>query len=374
MVAGKPGYLAQIQVLRGFAALCVVLTHAFLGAGWIDNLSTLTTHPFIGEFGVDVFFVISGFIMVVISSRDFGQPGAIFPFLKKRIIRVVPLYWMLSLLLIAIIFLAPQFITSPKIDVFYWLKSLLFIPAEHPVEGGVRPVLVVGWTLQYEMFFYLLFAFSMLFSLRTGMLVLFGLLGSAVAIGQITMPENTILHFFSEPILLEFAGGAGLGLAYLKGYRLPRSSGWLLPLVAAILLALGWMISQEVKMDRVWFFGIPAALLVGGFVLPRGMEKVKVSRVGLGIGDSSYALYLSHVFVVAALGFLFNQVFTADWQQVIWVSTFFVFVAVALSLVTGWLLHVWIDKPVGVYLNIRSKPKSAGPPAWQNFGTHVLRR
>lgn len=363
MAIDRPGQLLQIQALRGFAALCVVLTHAFLGAGWISNLPTMSAHPFLGEFGVDVFFVISGFIMVITTGSGFGHSGAQLAFLKKRIIRVVPLYWLLSGVLMGVIIFAPQLVALPAIDVLYWAKSLLFVPVAHPLEDGIRPVLVVGWTLQYEMFFYVLFALSMFFSRRTGLsLLLFSLVGF-VAFGQFFGPQGVILHFFSEPIILEFAAGIVIGLLFTNNIKLPRATLWALPLLAAILLVFGWAASSQLNIDRVWFFGIPAAMLVAGLTLPYGASNIGIGKTWRRIGDSSYALYLSHVFVIAALGFLFNLVGPADWQQYRLLTVLFIASGTMFSLIVGWYIHFWLEKPMGQYITDRTKASTLPPVA-----------
>lgn len=351
---GKITYMPQIQALRGFAALCVVFTHAFLGAGWMNLNAGLNNHPQIGEFGVDIFFVISGFIMVMVSRNDFGKRGAQWSFLKKRLKRIVPLYWLLTCVLIAIVVFAPSLIAHPEIDFEYWAKSLLFIPAEHPVEDGTRPLLVVGWTLQYEMFFYVLFAVSMFFSRTFGLSLLIVALVSIVIIGLFGEPQNLVVEFYSEPIILEFVAGIFIGILYFRGSRIPARYKLVLPAIALVLVVIGWRISVTMEIDRVLFFGLPATLLLAGFTLSKGADKWVFGQLWQRLGDSSYALYLSHVFVVAALGFVFVQLGSPDWQQNWLVGIAFVIMSLIFSCVAGWWVHTLFEVPLGRILGSKS--------------------
>lgn len=352
--------MPQIQALRGFAALCVVLTHAFLGAGISNMDGGLGSHPHLGEFGVDIFFVISGFIMVVISQKDFGKKGVQWTFLKKRLARIIPLYWLLSGLLISLILIAPGLVANPDVDLVYWLKSLLFVPANHPSGDGLRPVLVVGWTLQYEMFFYALFAITLFFPRRLGLsLLLFLLVGIAV-LGKVFAPQGMILGFYSESIILEFAAGICLAILYINGVKLPKIMVWILPLVALITVAAGWRVSVELDVDRVLFFGLPATILMAGFTLSKGVEELSIGVVWRRLGDSSYALYLSHVFVIAGLGYMFSALGSADWQMDTNTGIVFIIVSLALSCYAGWLLHVLVELPVARFFKSKFDAEKQG--------------
>ncbi len=342
-------FLPLVQALRGFAALCVVMTHILLETGLISDLVTLSGHPSLGEFGVDIFFVISGFIMVVVSQNAFARPGAPGLFLRKRIARIVPLYWLLSGLLMAVIIIAPGLVEHPVIDATYWVKSLLFIPAEHPVEGGLRPVLVVGWTLQFEMFFYFLFAIALLFPRNRGLPLLLTALGVICVSGLVFAPQNNVLEFFSKLILVEFVAGVVIGWLYVSAFRLPAVA--LLPslILSLILVIAGWRLSYLVDLERVIFFGLPAALMVGGITLAQGAGRKSTSAIWQNLGDSSYALYLSHIFVIAALAKLADSAGRPLWREDIFMVGGFILVSAGLCCVVGWWIHGMIERPATQY-------------------------
>src|SRR5690606_35064881 len=106
---------------------------------------------FPGDFGVDLFFVISGFIMVHVSRNQFARPGAPLDFVRRRLVRIVPLYWTMTTLMVAVVLLLPQSVDTATADPRQWIASYLFIPFERASDGMMRPVLGLGWSLNYEM-------------------------------------------------------------------------------------------------------------------------------------------------------------------------------------------------------------------------------
>ena len=180
--------LQGIQCLRAVAALLVVFLHAVecqekYGRGTLPWVATLNT-----SFGVDIFFVISGLIMVLVTDgRMNGLSGAAV-FLRKRLIRIVPPYWFYTTVIVATALLVPQAFDRFRIDVLHVVQSYLFLPAPNPA-GQVLPVLIVGWTLCYEMYFYLVLAALLLFPPRLVLPALTFFFGGSVLFGAVS-PQN----------------------------------------------------------------------------------------------------------------------------------------------------------------------------------------
>lgn len=286
--------LVNIQALRAMAALLVVIVHlevlgAALGLGgaFFDLFAV----------GVDLFFVISGFIMVHTTSRGSASPGA---FLASRLIRIAPLYWLLTLAVFTLALADPALLGSTRVDFDALLRSLAFVPHLR-ADGTVRPVLFVGWSLNLEMAFYLLFALTLTISGVGRRVALgIGLLAVAVALGValrgFLSPE---LRFLTQPILLEFAAGMGIGWLYprlpasraLAQYAATTGGIALVALVAVARWPLpgGWPLSLP-----------PAAILVlAALIAEKGGIALRW-RPLQPVGDSSYALYLTHPFVTQA--------------------------------------------------------------------------
>lgn len=182
--------LDSLQVLRAVAALAVVFFHTGYTPGSLAPA---------GSFGVDIFFVISGFIMAMICGSESAY------FFRKRLVRIIPLYWTLTLLTFTILLKNPRVDTALSRGTTILLKSLFFIPYTRS-DGSLFPVLVVGWTLNYELCFYLLIAVALALAPRHSDLVA-SLLLIAVMLVMHRLPPTPIPYFFSRPIMLEFIAG-----------------------------------------------------------------------------------------------------------------------------------------------------------------------
>jgi peptidoglycan/LPS O-acetylase OafA/YrhL len=298
--------LAPIQILRAFAALCVVVFHAEsdaavvgarLGTGFVrsDALPWLA--------GVDIFFVISGFIMVYASSRWFGSARAPRVFLAHRIARIVPLYWATMIVYLAVVLLAPLLLNSEYLAPRFVIASFLFIPAARP-DGLVQPLYSLGWTLNYEMFFYALFAIAIRFPRRLSVPALIATLILLVLFGNAFAPLPQPLAFWSDPIILEFAFGMALGWASAEGFFLNRPARLAFALAGLALMAVDLSRPWELALPRPLAYGLPATFLVASAALAsperRSAENLLI-RWGVVLGDASYALYLLHPFVIRAL-------------------------------------------------------------------------
>lgn len=299
--------LPALQILRGVAASLVVLDHSILRhAEWNNYPAPVTVAAqYSGTLGVAVFFVISGYIMIHTAGNQFGGPGAVPAFLRKRIIRIVPLYWAATVLEAAL-----RLRKGGSLDSQQFLSALFFIP--QPVETGsyMRPLLGVGWTLNYEMFFYCIFAIALMFKKPAGLILLFSTLIGLVALGAIykspgdTSPPHTVLGFWTDPIILLFAAGVAAGLIPEAARRWTTSSH---PVIVAVLMLLAY---ATVFVFTAGSYPVPLAWQVGGWTLCILAVAVCVAgkqtgtgaagKIGTQLGDVSYALYLFHFFAIVA--------------------------------------------------------------------------
>lgn len=301
-------YLYRLQVLRLLAATMVLLGHVQLRAAEVGGLSLLTFHP-VGSpnfyaAGVDIFFVISGFIMVTISRQDFGAPGASARFMARRLARIVPPYWFFTSAMLLVAVLLPSQLRHPQTSVENVLKSFLFLPSLN-AYGAPYPVLQLGWTVNFEMFFYAVFALGLLLPKRIGLSLVFGLIGVLGVVGVLVQPEALPLSFWSRPVVFEFLFGIVLGMWHASGARLPRLSAWVLGGLSFVLL--GWSSayggSTPFAPERVIWMGIPAgAICVAVVMCADGGQPGRLARALAVGGDASYVLYLSHPFVLALMG------------------------------------------------------------------------
>ena len=221
--------LPTIQALRGIAAAMIVVLHACHEAG-------LAKPGFPLKMGVDLFFVISGFIMVYTSRALFARAGAWREFVTRRLVRIVPVYWFYTTLLAVVALALPSVLQKATVEPLHLFLSYVFIPHRGPA-GNLHPFLEVGWTLNYEMCFYAVFAALLCLPVRRMLIALTLLFGAAVVVGGWLTPEAGAAYFWTRPIVLGFVGGAWVGHAFVSGVRLPGRAVWLIPVLAVALLA-----------------------------------------------------------------------------------------------------------------------------------------
>lgn len=280
--------LDSLQILRAVAALAVVVFH--LGGSLVDDFGLFESNPFqAGAMGVDMFFVISGFIICYASM----QTSSAIEFAKKRIFRIVPLYYLLTLGIFAIALVAPQLLNSTEADPLHLMKSLAFIPYEK-ANGLVQPLLFLGWTLNFEMFFYLLFALFMGFRNREIIVAL--VVVAIAAIGMWINFDHVVPSFFSRSIVLNFAWGIAVFLIYKNAPSLIARLRWVwVPSAAFILLQFAW----PIPLAGEWAVGLPSALILASVLTYKEISGPIGNSAKL-VGDASYSLYLIHPYVIQA--------------------------------------------------------------------------
>lgn len=306
--------IGSIQILRALAALMVVLAHAqddALAEAMKAGVAFARTGLLPWVAGVDLFFVISGFIMVHASQRLFAAPGGASTFLARRLVRIVPLYWLVTAIMLGVAALLARHGQASLPSLGETASSLGFIPWARPQDGVPRPVVSLGWTLNYEMAFYVVFAVFLRCRREAAVAGVAATLALVVALGALLRPGATALAFWSDPIVLEFALGMGLALAWRRGMRLP--GGLAIGVAAAAVAVLALDLDAMAKVPafavdpsgfgRLLACGVPMAALFGAIVLARPALPTH-SRIVAGLvllGDASYALYLFHPLAIVAL-------------------------------------------------------------------------
>jgi exopolysaccharide production protein ExoZ len=239
----------------------------------------------IGAGGVDVFFIISGFLMWRITDVPGAAPMG---FLWKRVTRVVPLYWITTLAVTALALAAPWIVPKVKPEPGHILLSLLFIPHLDPM-GIPFPLLPPGWTLNYEAILYLIFT-ATLFAPRTWRLwLVVGALGAITIMGLFVY---RLFPLFANPMMLEFA--AGVVMANTYGARLGKAMGWSLIALGLVAFAMLRVLGIHSDIGRWVLWGVPAVMILAGALAVEAAGGMPASPTLKRLGDASYSIYLCH--------------------------------------------------------------------------------
>jgi exopolysaccharide production protein ExoZ len=313
--------LESIQHLRGLAAAIVVLHHSAE-----DYPMSLISQLDFGQSGVATFFTISGFIIWTSSRRE-----TVSQFVKRRLIRIIPMYWLAIAVVLA---LGIHSWGKPVFAPAAIVKTLMFIPYfAEPTSHMPLPILVPGWTLNLEMLFYFVFAVGMLF--RRPFILTAAVMGSLFILGQFYNFSSALLELYTGWISILFVAGLCIGA------RAPinRIAAGLWPLGALMVIGFNLLPAPQI----VLACGI--VLLIVGMTSRerlRGWPQIPALKK---LGDASYVIYLFHMPVIFVLNYLlirYHSTFSY-WPM-------FGAITLAISLITGLLLHQYIEKPLGKWL------------------------
>ncbi len=306
----------RIQVLRFIAAAAVVVYHTQVAA--LTYYGGAKPFPILeyGAYGVDLFFVISGFIIVFIASTRETTASV---FVKRRLERIVPFYWIVTLATFALTHI-PGLARNAASDPIHLAQSLLFMSW---INGyGTYPVLNVGWTLEFEMLFYAIAAAAMAWT-RWPWAITAGIMLGLVLTGRGTF------FFLQNPMIIEFVFGMTIA-SFLYARRL---FPWLL---GATLLVLATLPTTQPAW-RVWVIGLPSALLVAVAVYT-DLRKSYRGTLLPELGNASYSIYLTHVIAISFACKLTIRI--APWLPLTVLIPFTALFAVAL----GYLSYRLIEK------------------------------
>jgi exopolysaccharide production protein ExoZ len=297
------GKLENVQALRGVAVLLVLFFHLHgLEDFYVEGVHLLPDLCSIGRCGVDLFFVISGVVMVVSTQGRFGRWEETRNFFLRRALRIYPLYWIYSIASLSV-YLLP----SGQVGGSWGQVDLLASFALWPQE--VAPLLGVGWTLWHELYFYGIFALLLLdreegVERWLGTWVVLLVAGGLAYWQWLTPPAISLLRIATDPMTLEFVAGCLIGKAVIRGGC--HRWGWPSLLGGIALWGVAWWFYPEElsgsvpdRWLRVALLGVPAVLvLYGGVALEVG-RKWMMPRWLVLTGYASYSIYLSHTLVLA---------------------------------------------------------------------------
>jgi len=330
---GGKSTIYGLQALRFIAAAMVVVTHALNREVNLYHPYPIPRAPWM-EAGVDIFFVISGFIMVYILKPE-TKPGA---FWLQRFTRIVPLYWAATLVAYLGCVLAPDWFFGHQ-SAWFAIRSAFFIPTGS--DSWAHPILSPGWTLVYEFAFYTILALCL--TLRrppfaTAVVVIVGI----VSVGMLLKPWLPFMGFYAdEALMLEFVLGMGAALL-LREHGFKPWQGLVMAAAGLVLIYLLW--DFKLGWPRGLKIGLPAFLTVFGILVSEPLwQRYNPMRQLARLGDASYSIYLVHFFFVTALGVLFQR--NTALRDAFGGYGFTAF-TVVVGIGAGILAHIFIERPL----------------------------
>lgn len=346
----------SLQGGRAIAAMLVVLFHLgeAVAAKKYFGIAAFSIPFKFGSAGIELFFVLSGFIIFSSHSSDLYQPGKLADYIKKRFVRIFPTYWIVFFVVFFLATLSSSLRNTVPHDIFVLAKSLFLIPQDKNIVGGSgAPVIIVAWTLQYEILFYLLFG-ALFFSKWISVTI-----GGSLFVIYIYINYNKVLlfplSFLAQDYILLFVMGMVVSLVctskkiVVNSPKLYTSAGALMFLLVALDLVMninflvGW---------RTILYGLAGGLMVFGLVQAEDKNIIIFGNRWLQIlGDSSYALYLIHYPLISIMCKLALLVSLNKHGLTGALIAYFAIFYVCLT--SSVIFHLKIEKPVVAYFQSR---------------------
>jgi exopolysaccharide production protein ExoZ len=297
--------LSTLQVFRGVAALLVVLYHATVYSQEQLGYSFLGGAFLFGHTGVDFFFVLSGFIIYYIHRQDIGVASRFQPYAIKRLLRVFPVYWIVTGIKLAVITIVPTLAKSYERDPLVIVKSFLLLPQVN------LPLIGAAWTLTYELLFYGFFGIVILlnrrWALRLAIIWVAGtLLYNAARTLQLAPPGGLLLDVLFHERNLEFGLGCLSAHLILRG-KVPLTRVLVLFGLALFVWAAWRIANGYLPLYYSPIFGLASFLVVTGSTAYELRHRPRMPRALVFLGDASYSIYLTHVMLINAVTLAFRR-------------------------------------------------------------------
>lgn len=348
-------------MLRALAVILVIYNHSMIIC--IDNKYLSVQQNFLylqhwTSIGLDLFFVISGLIMAIVARSYSRKPSGWFNFFLKRVVRIIPLYWLYS----TVVYFE-RHIIKHAVEPGEIVKTLLFFPVL-AAKNAIYPIIGQGWSLTYEMYFYILIVIFLLLKSKHIFITLLSTMVIFAIAGYVINPADTTLKFLVTPILIEFALGVAVGIGYhyitthtkinLKAIK----TGGIIATLTGILLMLASLFynaqyisnpayvitDNTIALSRSLIWGIPCAVFVLGVLFMEYGFRLNMPKLLVKIGDASFTGYLVHILVIITIGKVYTKLGMAN-------GDIFIVAATVASTLVSLPLYTYIEKPLLTYSN-----------------------
>ena len=342
--------LTTIHACRAIAALLVVFFHSGVAlsadkyfGGAASQIAS--AFRFGGQAGVDFFFVLSGFIIAHVHWRDIDHPERLLNYARRRILRIYPAYLVIFAAVYVIAFFTPSLKTKLPVDILLLAKSLLLLPQDANVVGGTgAPVLIVAWSLQYEMIFYSVFAVGLVS--RRGLYIISALFLLNFSLQQANLPYEFPRNFFTNHLFFLFAMGILAALA-ARSRIILSDPGAVASCAGLAFFSVGLIANitegENLRLGFDLAYGGLSAIIV--FMLARyesdSSPKLELAPLVM-LGNSSYALYLIHYPLISLLCKLLILILPRS-NFAAWCAFS---ILVTACVVAGLVFHIFVERPI----------------------------
>lgn len=344
-----PRKFQNIQALRGISILLIILYHLLaIEQKYNHGVAVLPDCFYIAFSAVDLFFIISGFVMVAVSQGQFRHQYAIQNFIYHRLTRIFPAYWFYFFILLVIYLIKPNLINASQAHQVNLLESFFLLPQDK------LPLIAVGWTLTYELYFYMVFACFLALPEKYFRYAI-AVWASIILIVTFSTPNfsSPTLQVIFNPLTLEFIAGCVIGRLLYAGIH---KYGSFFLVFGSTLLIINYLLYRQFishtvpdGLLRVCLYGIPQACIVYAAVALE-IRRNYFSKLLVLLGDSSYSTYLTHVMVLSVLGRLWNIIFIPN--KFIMIMAFITMVVSCL--VFGYISYRLLEKPLIAFFRHKS--------------------
>lgn len=343
----------------------VVMVHVTL-----KSAERLNQVAFLNLFGagwsaVDYFFVLSGFIMVYVHRSAIGKKDQLKSFLVKRAVRIYPIYWIITLSVWCLFLVIPAFANNQDLSWAQVIESLLLIPQKDP-HFKDKFILEVGWTLTYEIYFYLLFSIAIWLKPKHSVPLLSAwLLVTILHYRKIVkFPDDFfVLETVFGEMNLEFVFGCLAAYIVIKYNNNIRKYRWILFGIANLGYVILLMLAAwgNIAIGRIPTFGVLAALLIIAATSIDLKDSPKIPDLLIFLGEASYSIFLTHMPVISAITKILQKANLGKYFD----GFFAPALLAVFTVVFGCIFYSLIEKPLTVFLrkNIVEKmfhPKAEG--------------
>ena len=348
--------IKSLQILRFISATLVIISHTYsrvlrtLDPVLVKNTFFSILYP-IGHIGVDIFFVLSGFIMMYTNYNKFNS-SCVKNFITKRFLRVAPLYWLITIVCVILLILCPSlFSYGQHLDLSWIVSSFLFLPSHSPSSGVFAPPLGLGWTINFEMYFYSVFAVGLYFKRHIALIGMSLFFISSCLCGYLFETTHPFIIQATSCLTFEFLIGCFLGYFfsnYHKFFKLFKVSSFLLLLIGLGFIYFGvtflpnLTVSEDfgrgLHFERFIFFGLPSVSIVIFFLTFSDYFK---SKILVELGNASYSLYLTQVLAIP----FWSIVLSNSIHPVLFITY-----VILLSLGSGYIVYRVVEVPFRNYV------------------------